>query len=321
MRKALAIGINNYPTAPLSGCINDAKEISKYLEKHENNKPNFDTRLELDVSTKSILKSMIVELFKGDNDTALLYFSGHGFLNEFGGYIVTPDYAKYDEGISMDEILILANQSSSTDKIIILDCCHSGAFGSPRITGGATHIKDGVTILTASRDDESSIEIGEHGVFTNLLIEALKGGAADIRGYISPGSIYAYIDKALGSWDQRPIFKTNVSRFTSLREVNPQVPIEVIRKIIEYFPNHQDEFSLNPSFEFTNSPDIEHQVIKPYAKPENVSIFKDLQRLEGVGLIVPTGEEHMYFAAMNFKSCQLTSLGKHYWRLVKNNRI
>ena len=68
--------------------------------------------------TKSKLKTMIVELFSGDNDTALLYFSGHGFLNELGGYLVTPDHAKYDEGISMNEILILANNSKSKDKII-----------------------------------------------------------------------------------------------------------------------------------------------------------------------------------------------------------
>ena len=29
----------------------------------------------------------------------------------------------------------------------------------------------------------------------------------------------------------------------------------------------------------------------------------------------------MYFAAMNNKGCKLTPLGKHYWRLVKNNNI
>ena len=46
-----------------------------------------------------------------------------------------------------------------------------------------------------------------------------------------------------------------------------------------------------------------------------------LQKLEGIGLVVPVGEEHMYFAAMNSKACELTAVGKQYWRLVKEGRI
>ncbi|WP_121357754.1 caspase family protein [Flavisolibacter nicotianae] len=321
MKKALIVGINNYPKSPLRGCINDAYSLTNILETHGDGSPNFSVRTEIDVPTKSSLKTMIVELFSGNADTALLYFSGHGFLNEIGGYIVTPDHKQYDEGISMDEILILANQSKTKDKIIILDCCHSGALGSPNLSGGAAQLQEGVTILTASRDDEPSMEINGHGVFTNLLLDALQGGAADLRGHISPGGVYAYIDQALGPWEQRPVFKTNVTRFTSLRTINPQVPLEVLRKLIEYFPTPQDEFKLDPSFEFTNAIDIEHSVVEPHAKPENVSKFKHLQKFNTVGLVLPVDAEHMYFAAMNSKSCRLTALGYHYWRLIKDKRI
>jgi len=38
-------------------------------------------------------------------------------------------------------------------------------------------------------------------------------------------------------------------------------------------------------------------------------------------VLVPVGEDHMYYAAMNSKSCKLTVLGAHYWSLVKNERI
>lgn len=321
MKKALIVGINNYPSLPLRGCINDASDVAAILETHGDGSPNFDVRLETDVPTKSKLKTMIVELFSGNSDTVLLYFSGHGFLNEIGGYLVTPDHARYDEGISMDEILVLANQSKSKDKIIIIDCCHSGALGTPAIGGGASQLQEGVSILTSSRDDEPSLEINGHGVFTNLLLDALQGGAADLRGHISPGGIYAYIDQALGAWGQRPVFKTNVTRFTSLRTVTPQVPLETLRKIIEYFPTPQDEFKLDPSYEDTNSKDVQHVVIEPYAKPENVTIFKNLQKFQSVGLVVPVNSKYMYFAAMESKSCRLTSLGYHYWRLVKDRRI
>lgn len=321
MKKALVVGINDYPDSKLRGCINDASGLGTILRTHGNGSPNFDVRVETDVQTKSKLKTMIVELFSGKGDTALLYFSGHGYLNELGGYIVTPDHQKYDEGISMDEILVLANNSEIKDKIIILDCCHSGALGSPIMGNGNSQLSEGVSILTASRDDEPSREINGHGIFTNLLLDALQGGASDLRGHISPGGVYAYIDQALGAWEQRPVFKTNVTRFTSLRTVNPQVPLEVLRKIIEYFPEPQQEYTLNPSYEDTNTEVVEHSVIEPYADPENVRVFKNLQKFQSVGLVVPVDEEYMYFAAMNSKSCRLTSLGYHYWRLVKESRI
>jgi hypothetical protein len=321
MKKTLVVGINNYISSPLRCCINDASGVATVLETHGDGSPNFDVRLEIDVKTKSKLKTMIVELFSGNSDITLLYFSGHGYLNEIGGYLVTPDHKRYDEGISMDEILVLANQSKSKDKIIILDCCYSGALGTPTIGGGASQLQEGVSILTASRDDESSLEINGHGVFTNLLLNALQGGASDLRGHISPGGVYAYIDQALGAWEQRPVFKTNVTRFTSLRTVTPQVPLDTLRKITEYFPTPQDEFNLDPSYEDTNTKDVKHVVVEPYAKPENVAVLKNLQKFQSVGLVVPVNSEYMYFAAMESKSCRLTSLGYHYWRLVKDKRI
>lgn len=322
MRKALVVGINNYNSAPLDGCINDAISVANIIENNSDGSPNFDVRLHKDVSTKSNLKELIIELFQGDSDTALFYFSGHGYIDDVGGYIVTPDVQPHDVGVSMDEILTIANNSNSKNKIIILDCCHSGALGTPNTgVGGTSQIVEGVTILTASRDYESSYEVNGQGIFTNLLLDALRGGAADLRGHITPGSIYTYIDQALGAWDQRPVFKTNISKFISLREVNPQVPITTIRNLVRYFPNPEEEFQLDPSFETTNSPDIEHKIVEPFGLEGNIEIFKQLQKLESVGLVVPVDEEHMYFAAMNSKSCKLTALGYHYWRLVKDRRI
>jgi hypothetical protein len=315
MRKALIVGINDYPTAPLHGCVNDATSMASVLETHGDGGPNFSVKLltsPSDVVTRAELRGAIEKLFAGDCDICLFYFSGHGLIKSTGGYVVTTDARKYDEGVSMDDILALANQSKAKDKVILLDCCHSGALGTPTITGSqAALLSEGLSVLTASRDSESALEINGKGVFTSLIVDALQGGAADLRGYVTPGSIYAYVDQALGPWDQRPIFKTNVTRFTSLRSIAPPVPFETLRKICAYFPTPQDEYKLDPSYEFTDK----------RSKPENVVIMKDLQKFEGVGLVVPVGEEHMYFAAMNSKSCRLTALGFQYWRLVKEKRL
>ena len=268
------------------------------------------------------MKRIVTECFSGDEDVALFYYSGHGHVDAFGGFLVTPDYSEDDYGVSLQDILTIVNASQCKDKIIILDSCYSGTMGNiPTLGQNTSIIKEGVTILTASRSQQTSLEIGGHGVFTSLLLEALEGGASDVTGNVTLGGIYAYIDKALGAWDQRPVFKTNVTRFTPLRKVVPQVDIAVIRKICEYFSNENTEIQLDPSYEQTNSPEDKHELLEPYADEKNIKIFSDLQKLEGVGLVVPIGEEHMYFAAMKSKACALTSIGKQYWRLVNKGVI
>ncbi len=322
MKKALIVGINDYKQCPLRGCCNDANEIGALLSTNGDGSPDFSAKIVTDVSTKADLRRLIEECFSGDANVALFYYSGHGHIDSVGGYLVTPDFSEYDYGVSLQDILSIANASKCKDKIIILDSCFSGFMGSLNTHGQSTAvINEGVTILTASRASETSVEINGHGLFTSLLIEALSGGAADITGHVTPGGIYAYIDKALGPWEQRPVFKTNVTRFTSLRNVTPQVDISILRKICTYFANENAELSIDPSFEPTNSPDVTHEVVRPYANPTNTKIFADLQKLEGVGLVIPIGEQHMYFAAMKSKACALTSIGKQYWRLVHDKLI
>lgn len=315
MKRALIIGLNNYPGAPLGGCINDANNVYTALERNGDESLNFDCKLITDEKikiTKGFLNTEIESLFDCNCDTVLLYFSGHGSINSTGGYIVTPDYSRGDEGISMDAILTLANSSKAKNKIIILDCCHSGAFGSPKLNGGnMSQIADGVTILTASKDTEYAVECGGSGIFTSLLLEGLYGSACDLMGNITLANIYSYIDSALGAWDQRPIFKTNVSRFLPIKKVSPLIDISILRKICIHFPKPYDEYSLDPSFEDTTT----------NYDPSNVAIFKELQKLQSVGLVEPCNAPFMYFAAINSKSCRLTTLGHRYWRLARDKKI
>lgn len=321
-RKALVVGINDYLTCPLSGCLNDSEAMKDALANHANGNPNFSVWKKDDVKTKAELRGYIEECFSGDADVALFYYSGHGHIDSVGGYLVTPDFQMNDWGVSLQDVLTIANKSSCKERIIILDSCFSGAMGNISTVGQNTAvINEGVTILTASRNSETSLETNGHGLFTSLLLEALNGGAADVTGNVTVGGIYAFIDKALGPWSQRPVFKTNVTRFTSLREVTPQVDVSIIRRLTQYFDTEDYQYGLDPSYEPTNSNSVHHEIIEPYADSTNTKIFSDLQKLEGIGLVVPVDEEHMYFAAMNSKACKLTAIGKQYWRLVKENRI
>lgn len=322
MSKALVVGIDRYPGSPLFGCCNDANRIEALLSRNEDDSPNFSVKKKLNVKTKGELNALIRECFSGDDDTALFYFSGHGHIDTAGGYLVTPDYSQNDWGVSLHDVLQIANGSHCKNKVIILDSCFSGFMGNISTIGQSTAvIQEGVTILTSSRDAETSAESGGQGLFTSLLIEALEGRAADVTGYVTPGGVYSYIDKALGPWEQRPVFKTNVTRFVVLRKVNPRISLQSLRKLTEFFLTEEDQMPLDPSYEPTNAPEDVHEIVEPYATEPHTRDFAILQEMESVGLVVPVGEKHMYYAAMKSKSCALTALGKHYWKLVSRGKI
>ncbi len=324
MRKALIIGINKYPAAPLYGCIRDAESLAGLLQKNGDQSFNFDISLQRDIPTKNDLAAMVHQHFQGGNDVdiSVLYFSGHGSVNEVDSFLVTPDFKRFDPGLSLSHLMLMANESKHRNRVIILDCCHAGSAGNIAVMGGgASILNSGVTILAASKPDEVAMESGGGGIFTNLLLQALEGGAADICGNITPAGIYAYIDQALGALSQRPVFKANTTAFIPLRKIRPRISPETLKNISNYFADPQQDRPLDPSYEFTNSDQYNHERKPPFAQPGNVEIFKSLQQLAGVGLVVPVGAPHMYFAAMEGKACRLTPLGMHYWRLVRENRI
>lgn len=315
-RRALVVGIDAYPTSPLTGCVNDANRVADLLRTNHDGSPNFDVQVLTAPSepiTRSSLKKKIETLFAHDTaDIALLYFSGHGTENDLGGYLVTPDATKYDEGINLSDILTYANGSKATERIIILDSCMGGAFGNiPAIQNDAANIREGVAVLTASRAGQVSLESGGQGIFTELLCGALEGGAADVLGEVHVASIYTYIEEALGPWDQRPLFKAHLSKVASLRTAQPAVPVATIRSFTTWFPTETATFPLDPTYEFT----------EPNFDEAHVKVFKQLQQCRDAKLVEAVDEDFMYFAAKNSTSCQLTPLGRHYWRLVEAGRL
>ena len=322
MKKALIVGLNKYPNNELSWCDNDAIAMKNLIESNGDGSPNFDVRSIVDTCSRSQLSLAIEQLFEGNADISLLYFSGHG-ADKDGGYLCTTDFSEDSLGVRMSDILYWANESHCKNKVIILDCCFSAKMGESLLVNNNSVLGEGVTIMTASQSWQLSSEDNsiEHGIFTDLLIQGLKGGAADISGNITPASLYSFVDQSLGAWQQRPVFKTNISQFLPLRTIQAKVPKATLRKLSSYFKSPTDEYKLDPSFEYTNSPEIEHQFIEPYADKEHISIFKELQLFESVGLVEPVDEEHMYWAAMNNKSCKLTALGLHYWKLSKDKRF
>ena len=325
-RKALVIGIDyyqfpNYPS--LSGCVNDAKAVATILETHGDGSPNFAVRLQTastadETISRRDLKKAVTELFADDNEIALLYYAGHGNVEDTGGgYLCSSDTLQGDEGLALSEVMTLAYRSKSSNTIIVLDSCHSGVAGN--LSGQDTaQLSDGMSILTAATTAQIAKESGGRGVFTTLFVDALSGAAANLAGEITPGSVYAHIDQSLGPWKQRPVYKTNVKEFISLRTVPPPIPLADLRQLATLFPGEGFEYQLDPTFEPEAAGRSEGM---PAPDPAHTAVFSILQRFNRVNLLVPVGAPHMWHAAMQSKSCRLTPLGEHYRRLVADKLI
>lgn len=338
MRRALLVGINSYGTnaSPLKGCVGDAWRMFQALSTNEDGSQNFECLLVTNPGTShdedikksradqpdsvrfdeeitaALVNEQLHELFSEKADVALFYFAGHGTVNNLGGYLVTGDYQPFNPGVSMPDLITLANNAQADEVVIIIDCCHSGKFGEVPALGNENAIlREGVSILTATSATQPALEDHGGGLFTNVICEALNGVATDFLGRITVASLYTFVEQAFGAWKQRPLYKSNVRRMVTLRTASPPLSFDILRNITKYFLTADTKFELDPSYE----PSADSSTL------ENNKIFADLQSMRSKDLVEPVGAEHMYFAAMNSKSCQLTPLGRYYWRLSKMKKF
>jgi Caspase domain len=324
MRKALVVGIDYYANGgALHGCVNDAYSVKSVLERNSNGTVNFGVKLLSGTGpsapvSKAMVRAAIQELFADDAEIALFYFAGHGHVEATGGYILATDSASGDDGIPLGDVLTWANSSRAQNKVILLDSCHSGMAAAKPASPATSELTEGMTILTASTSEQYAKEQNGSGVFTSLLVDALSGAAGDLLGNVTPGSVYAHIDKSLGVWDQRPVFKTNVKRFVSLRTVEAPIELADLQRIVEFFPVAGAVFPLDPSFEPERSADQAHLVLPD---GDNTAKFAILQRYARLNLVVPDDAPHMWHAAIGSTGCKLTVLGEHFRNLVVKGRI
>lgn len=317
MRIALAIGLNDYTHfESLSGCVADANEMHRLLSRHANEDVNYSCQLITSEKYPSFalrdLRRHAIDLFtREDVDSAVFYFAGHGSRDESAAALLTSECQPDDPAFLMAELVGLANRSSAREVLIILDCCHSGSILDDLSSEGKIPIREGVSILAACRGREASNEVNGRGIYTSRICEALEGGAADVRGFISVASIYAYVCEVSPNWDARPLLRTSMSKVSPVRRAGSAISDANLRKLTTYFETADNLYPLSPKYEPTADP---HD-------PEFEEIFSVLQRYRAARLLVPVDEEHLYFAAMKSKHCALTPLGKFYWNAVKAGKI
>jgi len=329
MKKALVVGINDYVSSPLYGCIADAKGMAKLLERNGDDSLNYQVRL-LTSDTARVerasLRMELSQLFANSrNHQLLFYFSGHGAQTPWGAELVTQDYSENTLGVSMNDVLTLANDSPAQEVVIILDTCFSGDLGnipgiqaiglSEAFAVGRAVLKEGVTLLAASRATESAAELSGYGAYTRLLLEGLEGAAADPLGNVSVLSLYDFVSRAFGAWEQRPILKSHITQSSPLRVCKPVIDPALLRKIPQYFQSCSAHYTMSP----------DHEGIRPVPPGQALTpeqeAFDYFKALRNAGLLTTENEKDLYFVALDSQDVYLTALGRYFYNLAKDGKL
>jgi len=322
MKKALIIGIDHYNETinNLHHSVTTAIIIEKLLSRNETTEhpegtPNFDCKLLISTADKTklqITRATIKEncklLFEDEEtDIAVLYFSGYRFEDSLGGYLVSQDAERYDEGVSFNDIMIYANNSLIKEISIILDG-HYISEQKPNENDHYALLRKGISILSAKTFHNNC---SETNLFAELIINTLNGGNADILGKVTLIELYEQTDLILNGLEYEVTLQSNTSRLGVLRETKPKIPYSTLVKIKTFFPESTYYFPL----------DKEHIPSQKLGKMEKQGDYKQLQKMVKQGLVKPINAIHLYYAALNQKHCALTQYGQQYWELLDKNRI
>ncbi|MGI5455690.1 caspase, EACC1-associated type [Streptomyces sp. CA-249302] len=180
------------------------------------------------------------------DDLTLLYFTGHGLKDDDGRLYLAMANTCHDgllfTALSAEQIDQAMEGCSSRRKVLILDCCYSGAFPAGRISKADTAVHAlerfqgcGRTVLTASDATQYSFEGNQaygqaaQSVFTRYLVQGLRDGSADLDGDgdITLDELYGYVhDRVVDEMpQQRPKKQDSVEgRIVIARNINWTLP-------------------------------------------------------------------------------------------------
>ncbi len=222
-RWAVVIGVRDYE-APgihdLRFCDKDARALYDALTDPDRGAvPAAQARLLCDgmearPSRKETLQALAwLRARAKPEDTVLISFSGHGFMDHLGAYLLpcdTDPEALAATGIRTEEFNQFVDAIPARKKLIFLDACHSGGVVKAKDLGikpnehtlpmdyyQKLHARsEGRITFTSCKANEVSWESEKdrHGVFTLALLEAIRGAAdADKNGVITFDETKGYV--------------------------------------------------------------------------------------------------------------------------------
>ncbi|TYQ26293.1 SUMF1/EgtB/PvdO family nonheme iron enzyme [Pseudanabaena sp. UWO311] len=302
-RYALLVGVSNYTVdlKPLPSAAKDVEALRQVLVN-----PEIGGFAELDVAVlvdaeKGAIESAIYDLFanRKTDDLLLLYFSGHGVTDSRNDFYFTGTKTRKDAlpptAVSSTYVHSLMNQSRSKRQVVILDCCHSGAFPTgmtakdigmanllPKLGG------EGRAILTASDSTQYAFEQEgfELSLYTHFLVEGLRTGAADRDddGHVSVDELYEYVRDKVKSANNNmspefyPVKEGHRIVLARAAQDDPKLKFrKEITKIISFrngkiFPATR-QLIINAKLKYkiveTDALEIEQEILKPFIEYDN----------------------------------------------------
>jgi len=239
-KRAILVGVNQYEDnsnyGKLGVCVQDVAAIhdkiitSGYAEDRvrvltDNSVEDLPTRNRIIAALRSVAS------VSEPNDLFLFYYSGHGDMEDGESYLVCRDGYKNslkDTALSVKLVEQIMRASSARAKVIILDCCHSGADlgakGSPAMPD--EYIKrvfeeaEGLAVLSSCKQHERSYVYPEKdsSAFTHYLLEGLTGNAdTDGKGFVTVQDVNRYVSDKVKDWAahrnlmQTPIFNPTMA--------------------------------------------------------------------------------------------------------------
>ncbi|WP_329147698.1 caspase family protein [Streptomyces niveus] len=143
------------------------------------------------------------------SDTLVVYFAGHGLRLSDGSFRLAVRNSergrKQYASVAFDDLRAEVLDSTAANKVVILDCCYSGAalegfMGSTDGVADETSI-EGTYVMTASAATQAAMAPpgAPLTAFTGELVKALANGIAEAPDPLDMSSLYKYVHGQLKS--------------------------------------------------------------------------------------------------------------------------
>ena len=136
------------------------------------------------------------------DDVLLLYYSGHGVLDNRNQLFLCAADTRTDvlraTSVGSTAINSMIADSAARTTVIVLDCCHSGAFKGGDLP--AALAGTGWFVLTSCRGGELAADTDARNgtsLFTTYLVEALSTSGGGPNGYVSLDELYQVLLRRL----------------------------------------------------------------------------------------------------------------------------
>ncbi len=234
---AIIIGVGDYEDPGISdlpNAVNDAKAIRDRLVGMSDGFPKKNVLLLTDSESADRLpkRNNIMAFLKtrlgllGPEDTVLVYFAGHGSMENGALYLLPRDAAKSDVVFTGFPFIELARQVEAAPaqrKVLILDACHSGAGRaddrmSPDAIKAMERDSKGMITLSSCEGGQVSNEMPNtgNGAFTWFLLKGLEGAADQNHdGVVTATELFSHTQDVTSRWasenrlSQKPWFQGN----------------------------------------------------------------------------------------------------------------